>query len=311
MSDKKDKPNPAAQAENDLLKGLDRLEQIAKGQVTGRLEGKSDKGTWSYNEEPVEPADKDSDVSGDSGEEELDGKKSDTDYKPKNSFKRGHDARANDIKKGDFPDPGKDEDDDAGGDGDRDDGDDRDGPGDGDKDDGEDQFKSLTKGSKAIRQGVEVSPFLRDLVRAIAKSMASAEKRIVRQLSARLDKSFSAQRDFNKSLADAMSGLGAVALEQSDLVKSMAAAPARGVKSQLAAARPIQKSFEGGGADETVTLPDGSTAPQLDKGLLMQRLVNGVAKGLIPPGEVVKFESTGIIHPALYKSLCTDERFAK
>ena len=49
-------PTNTSVAESDLLRGLDRLEKLAKSQIVGALPGKSEKGTWSYDEEPVEPA---------------------------------------------------------------------------------------------------------------------------------------------------------------------------------------------------------------------------------------------------------------
>ena len=318
MSDK-EQAQATTVAEEDLVKGLARLEKIAKGQITGKLPGNNEpKGRWAYHEEPDEVSDQDSDVSGDSGEEERDGKKSDTDYK----------ARSAPVRKGIDP---KDEDDEASGD-EEDDEDDEDEPGDpftgedggggaedepADKDkppaDGKDTDKSFAqraRTSKHIRSGVEVSPFLRDMVTSLNKSQAGAERRIVRKLCHFIDKSLVRQLRFQKSVAEVLSGLSAVALEQGDLLKAVSTQPARGPRSQTHAIRPVQKSFDGG-EGEQISLPDGSTAPQLDRAVVMQRLLVGVQKGLIHPQEVVKFETTGIVHPGLYKSLCGNAEFQK
>jgi len=289
-------PTPSdSVAETDLLKSLDHLEKVAKAQITGQLAGKTDKGTWPKGEEPVEPADADSDVSGDSGEEERDGKKSDTDYRPKNSYRKG--VGKGNLRKaeGEDDDAPPADDEDEGGDADEGEGDDR-------EPEVDKSFAASTRGSKNIRDGVEVSPFLRDLVASIGKSLASMERRLRHDFGRQLARSFRAQGEFNKGLAGSLSRLGAATVEQGDLIKAIAAQPARGLKSQTHAARPIQKSFDAGGEDGGETL---------SRDVVMQRLMNGVAKGLVSAGEVVKFESTGIIHPALYKAITSDERFAK
>ncbi len=328
-----DSTSPATVAEADLVKGLARLEQLAKGQLTGKLPGNNEpKGRWANGEEPDEVTDEDSDVSADSDGDERSGKRSDTDYRPKSAPVRKAIPDKDDQAGGDESD-GDDDDDEASED---DDAEDDDSSGDGgpepfvdaqddaaDKDDASDDKpekapakdvgKSLgqrVRASRHIRSGIEVSPFLRDLVRSLSKSQRGLERRILRQLGAAIEKSISRQRSFNRALAEVVSGLGAVALEQGELLKALGARPARGIKSQTHAVRPIEKSF-GSGDGDTVTLGDGTTLPQLDRAVVMQRLLAGVEKGLIGSTEVVKFETTGIISPQLYKSLVTDERLAK
>ncbi len=304
-------PTSDTVAERDLLKGLARLENLAKAQITAKLPGnQGPKGSWAYGEEPTEVSDEDSDVSSDSGEEERGGKKSDTDYKPKPSpVRKGMDAESgkDDDQDGD-EDP--EEDDDAGED---DDGDQAD-AGEGDADEGdketEKSFAARARASRSIRRGVEVSPFLRDLVGILEKSFSDLERGHRRELRSQLRGAFARQHKFNKSLADALSNLGAVSLAQGDLIKALSAQPARGLKSQTSAVRPVHKSFDGPG-DDQISLPDGTTAPQLSKAVVLERLLNGVAKNLIPATEVVKFETTGIVQPALYKALVSDERYAK
>ncbi len=317
MSEKRKPPAEEQEtvAESDLAKGLVRLEQMAKGQIIGKLPGNSGpKGRFAYGQQPDKVGDDESDVSSDSGEDELEGDKSDTDYKAKSApVQKGMGDDDGDSDEDDDPQDSEDDDDKEDpfeGEEDADD-DDKDGekkppppPSDTDK-----SFAARARSSKHIRSGVEVSPFLRDTVRSINKSFRDHERRIVRALGHELSKSARLQRQLFKSMAKVLSGLGAVTLEHGDLLKALAAQPARGPKSQTHAVRPVQKSFDGG--DDSVTLPDGTSLPQLGKAELMQRLLNGVAKGLIGSGEVIKFETTGIVHPALYKSLATDERFWK
>ncbi len=317
MSEKQEQKDPTTESipQADLVKGLARLERLAKSQVTGKLPGNNEpKGSWAYGEEPTEVSDEDSDVSGDSGEDERAGKKSDTDYKPKSSPVRkamDRDDDENDGGGGDDDDEGEGDDDPFA---------DDDGPGEDGKDEGGDKkpaedkdteksFAARVRASKHIRSGVEVSPFLRDTVTSINKSFRDLERRTRRFVRQEIHRGFARQQAFNKSLSEALSGLGAVAIEQSDLIKAISAQPARGPKSQTHAVRPVQKSFDGG--EDQITLPDGSTAPQLERGVILQRLLNGVAKNLIGAGEVVKFETTGIVSPALYKSLCTNPEFVK
>lgn len=303
-------PTSDTVAERDLLKGLARLESLAKAQITGKLPGNQEpKGTWAYGHEPTEVSDDDSDVSDEGGEDERQGKKSDTDYKPK----------ASPVRKaiGDQDDAEDDQDDDEDPDGDGDaDGDDDETGDEGASDDDEDKqgkdvdksFDARVRASKNIRRGVEVSPFLRDLVGILSKSFSDLQRGQHRDLRRQLTRTFAQQHRFNKSLAEALSSLGAVALEQSDLVKALSAQPARGPKSQTRAVQPVHKSFDGPG-DDHITLPDGSTAPQLSKAVVMERLLNGVSKNLVPAADVIKFETTGIVAPALYKALVADERF--
>ncbi len=333
-----DATSPATVAEADLVKGLARLEQLAKGQITGKLPGNSEpKGRWARGAEPDEVTDEDSDISDDSDGDERSGKRSDTDYKPKSAPVQkampGKDAADGDGD--DDSGDGDDEADDDAPEDDAEDGDD-DSSGDGgvepfidarddagdkadtpdkkaDKPPAKDVDKSLAqraRSSRHIRSGVEVSPFLRDLVRSLSKSQFGLERRVLRELGAAIAKSSARQRTFNRALADVVSGLGAVALEQGEMLKALGARPARGIKSQTHAVRPVEKSF-GTPDGDTVTLGDGTTLPQLDRAVVMQRLLAGVEKGLIGPTEVVKFETTGIISPHLYKSLVTDERHAR
>ena len=317
MSDSKDAGGTPAEA--DLLKGLARLEKLAKGQVTGKLPGNNEpKGTWAYGAEPDEVTDADSDVSGDSGEEERDGKKSDTEYRPKPSpVRKAMGQKDDDGGAGEGDEDENLEGDDDLGDDDEDDEDDEDDSAGAARDDKRDDDRPADKSlaararrSRTLKKGVEVSPFLRAFVRSISKALSSLERRSERRLRLALDKSEARRHRFEKGLTEVLSGLSAVAIEQGDLLKALSAQPARGPKSQTHAVRAVQKSFEGPG-DDQITLPDGSTAPQLERATVMQRLLNGVAKGLIGSGEVVKFETTGIVHPALYKSLVHDERFAK
>lgn len=317
MSDRQDHAGET-QAETDLLKGLARLEKLAKGQITAKLPGNNEpRGTWAHGAQPDEVTDADSDVSGDSGEEERDGKKSDTNYRPKPSpVRKAIDDKDDDADEGgdgdedDLEDGGEDLDD-AEDEEDGDGGSDGDGDGqDGDDKDAEKSLAACAKGCRPLRKGVEVSPFLRAFVRTISKALTAMERRSERRLRKALALSEARRHGFDKSLANVLSGLSAVALEQGDLLKALSAQPARGPKSQTHAVRPVQKSFDGAG-DDHITLPDGTTAPQLERAVVLQRLMNGVAKGLIGSGEVVKFETTGIVHPALYKSLVSDERFAK
>ncbi len=315
MSDT-EQPTSATVAEADLLKGLARLESLAKSQVTGKLPGNSSpKGRWANGAEPTEVSESDSDVSTDSGEDERSGKKSDTDYKPKAVSKAmGDEPSEDDDPDDEDADDEGDGDDDAAGEGAPFD-DEDDEPEAADKDKPADRetdksFATRARASATIRKGVEVSPFLRALVRTLSKGLCDSERRTRREIRRQVEKAFARQQSFNKGLSVALSSLGAVSLEQKELMKSLSGLPARGPKSQTHAVRPVQKSFEGG-ADGHVTLPDGTTLPHLERSVLMQRLITGVQKGLISAQEVVKFETSGIVHPALYKALATDAEYAK
>lgn len=291
-------PTSDTVAETDLLRGLARLENLAKAQLTGKLTGNAaPKGTWADGKEPSEVDESDSDVSGDGGEGS---KKSDTDYRPKASpVRKGLADEDEEPSDEDAASEEEESEEDAGPPADED-----------DDDEAEKSLVARAEKSRAIRKAVEVSPFLRDWGRALAKGFQDLARRNRRDLRRELRKALARQATFDRGVADVLSKLSNVALEQGQLLKAIAAQPARGPKSQTTAVRPVEKSFEAGG-EATVTLPDGTTVPQLPRAVVLERLVNGVAKGLIHASEVVKFEATGVVHPGLYKSIATNPELAK
>lgn len=288
--------------QSEVLRGLDRIEKIAKAQIIGKLPGNTGPGgTWADGKEPTQPTDEDADVSEDGDEEG--GKKSDTDYKPKPSPVR----KGLDDDKGDTPANGDERGPDA-----EDDDEDLSPRSDEDAEDSDDEDDEDLERSQSRRRGRTHGlggRAGRRLVLAMRKSLRAMERRIERRVERALARSFARQGAFNQGLAVALKSLSTATAEQRDLLKAVAAQPARGPKSQVHAARPIEKSFDG--PPDEVTLPDGTRVPRLEKAVLLQRMLTAVSKGLVASSDVVRFETTGHIHPNVYQLLVSDERVTR
>jgi hypothetical protein len=178
--------------------------------------------------------------------------------------------------------------------------------------DEDDMGKSLTgiaKSTRTLQSGIEMSPFLSEFVHAIDLALRTSEKNVSKGLAkslaslvTRLDgleKAHSTYAtettEFNKSLAEAVVGMGTQIASTASVYNEIASAPARGPKSQMRAiqggqpgVQVIQKSFGPGGLEN-----------DLVKSQVVEVLVDLVKAGKIQPVEAIKYEATGELSPGV------------
>lgn len=165
-----------------------------------------------------------------------------------------------------------------------------------DKDD--DVAKSLSdlaKGNPKLEAGFEMTDFLKEMVDTISKSQSNLEARIARHVDARIGSLVS----MNKSLGDALAGVGDATVYTANKISQFENGPARGVKSVVQApADTVSKGFGGNTGLEGLT-----------KSQIADCLANlMMSKGNVSAADVVKFESTGQLSPALRDAVVASRR---
>lgn len=144
-------------------------------------------------------------------------------------------------------------------------------------------FEFVSK-NETIVDGVNSSPFLFEMVKSIGYSFASFENRIGSMLY-QMDHDHS---DFAKSLDGVFESFG----------KSL------GMINETAEDIDMQKSVEDVEQDAGYLEKGGfDSAENLTRGDILDILVKGVEEGNVAPGEVIKFEHTGVLSPNIQKSL--------
>lgn len=178
------------------------------------------------------------------------------------------------------------------------------------KDDDEEKFgkdkavKSLTEGNEQLTAQIEMSPFLSEFAKAFDERLNMLEERtndqvvkaanaMLEHMGEYLEKRFDKQGEFNKSLAEVVSGIGHGLSTNIQQTAEMAQAPVAAPKSTLRAipggVKPLEKSFEGGGeGNDTIT-----------KSQVLGAMSDMVEKGSLNPLEVIKYENTDQIRPEL------------
>ena len=145
-------------------------------------------------------------------------------------------------------------------------------------------FFEVISDNDVIVEGVNSSPFLFEMVKSIGYSFASFENRI----GSMLHEMDSDHTSFAKSLDEVFESfnksLGTIneTADDVDMQKSV------GETDQEA------EYLEKGGFESTENLTRGD---------ILDALVKGVENGNVAPGEVIKFEHTGILSPDIQKSL--------
>jgi hypothetical protein len=176
---------------------------------------------------------------------------------------------------------------------------------------GQEVCKSISEDNDTLQKGIEMSPFLAELVKAIDQRFAMAEDRqndnvikaansILENLGEYLESRFEQQGEFNKSLAEVVTGIGHGLSANIQQTEEMAQAPAAAPKSTLRAVdapAPIEKSFAG---------PEGGGGEELSKGQILGAMADKVEKGQLNALEVIKYENTGQIRPDLLQQIKTD-----
>lgn len=176
---------------------------------------------------------------------------------------------------------------------------------------GQEVGKSLSEESETLQKGIEMSPFLAELVKAIDCRFAMVEERqneqiikaangILENLGEYLEPQFEKQGEFNKSLAEVVSGIGHGLHANIQQTAELGQAPAGAPKSTLRAidggTKPIEKSFAG---------PGGDGGEVVQKSQVLMAMTDMVEKGNLNPLEVVKYENTNQIRPDLLQQITT------
>lgn len=161
-------------------------------------------------------------------------------------------------------------------------------------------FGGAVQDSETMQKGIELSPFLADLVKAFGVGLEGvqghttalveqATNAMLKQIGTYLDNRFAEQGEFNKSLADAIVNIGHGVAGNLEQTNQMAQGPAGAPKSQLRAIpggiQPVEKSFAGPGGES------------LTKSQKLDVMVDLVEKGQINSLEVCKYETTGQLRP--------------
>lgn len=169
-------------------------------------------------------------------------------------------------------------------------------------------FSGAIANSPELQKGLELSPFLYEMTQAIGAALAGSESRVVKSLAATLgglvervatlEKSQSAangaQEDFNKSLAEAVVGIGEAIGATVDATAAQAHYPVGAPKSQMREAQGgqgvsvVNKSYSGPGGLEM----------NINKSQISDALVELVKSNKVQPLEAIRFESDGKLLPA-------------
>jgi hypothetical protein len=167
--------------------------------------------------------------------------------------------------------------------------------------------------SDHLAKGLEMSPILVEFTRAMGEALNGLEARTalrieksvmalaerVGQMENLVAKSFNEQGEFNKGFAETLVGVGQHVAGNAEIATSQAQMPAGPPKSQLRAVpggqapegvQAVQKSFAGG-------MDVGSEA--LAKSQVIGAMADLVEKGRLNSLDVVKYEMTGEINPAV------------
>lgn len=171
-----------------------------------------------------------------------------------------------------------------------------------------------------LKKGIEMSPILAEFARAMGVALEGTEARtaqriskaiydVVSPLAARIEvmeKSFSgfgqSQGEFNKSFAEAMVGIGQQLAGSAEVAAAAGNGPAGAPKSHLRAVPSGQQS--GGGVQvmqKSFTGPGGLdvSGEAFAKSQIVDAMIDLVKGGKLNQLEVVKFESSGEMNPAV------------
>lgn len=192
------------------------------------------------------------------------------------------------------------------------------------KDDGEIEqqakksFDGAVSQSNVLQKGLEMSPLLVEFARAIGVGLEGVEVRTASRVAKSLvdalgpvlkrvdtiEKALGSlvkeQGDFNKSLADAVVGIGHQVAGTAEVAVAQAQAPVGPPRSQLRSGQVnvVQKSFSGpGGLD----VGDSSLA----KSQIVNVMADMVKANRLNPIDVIKYEASGELAPAVQQAVAS------
>lgn len=172
-------------------------------------------------------------------------------------------------------------------------------------------FNNAVNGSLSMQQGLELSPFLYEFTRAHGEALGSYERRVIKSVSEvvsklndridQLEKSishhFENQGEFNKSMAEAVVGIGEMAGASADVSLEKAQQPDRGPKSNFAPQSANGQSQGGVQVVEKSHNGPGGLDMDLSKSQIVNAMTDMVSKSQLSHLEVLKFEHTGQLAP--------------
>ncbi len=153
-----------------------------------------------------------------------------------------------------------------------------------DDDDDDEMDKSLedyAQSNQGVREGFEVSDFLKGWSSVQDQALRSTESRIVRTVQKSLNSLSENQSQYNTELAKSLHNLAEVMMLQEQRIEQLESTPARAPKSHQVSA--VSKSFGPGGAPQEESLT---------KAQILDTMEDMVEKGKISATDVIKFEST-------------------
>jgi hypothetical protein len=172
---------------------------------------------------------------------------------------------------------------------------------DGEGTDAKKSFANAVNTSTNLRKGIEMSPILFEVTRAIGEGLAGVEAGVVAKVNKSLAPVFnrierlesalqgfaSNQGEFSKSIAEAVAGIGQHIAGTSQAQIQEVSAPVSAPKSRL---QVMQKSFGPGGLD--------MSTESLAKSQIVDVMCDLVKSNRLNPIDVVKYESNGEISPS-------------
>lgn len=160
-------------------------------------------------------------------------------------------------------------------------------------------LETAVKNNEELKKSIKMSPFLLEFTKAMGSALEGTGDKVTEVVKAvttlaakveHLEKAMGAnwklQGDFNKSLGEAVVGLGQAASASADVANQAATGPARGPLSVVKGGRQggvVEKSF--GGQDQGLGA--------LEKSQLTGVLLDLHKSGHVTESDVIKYESTG------------------
>jgi hypothetical protein len=153
-------------------------------------------------------------------------------------------------------------------------------------------FAESVQESDTLQKGIEVSDFLLEMTKSFALGLENIKREVIAHVNATLGQFASEQGDFNKSLAEAVANIGYGVGALSKGIEDRSNQPASGPKSQL-------RAVAGGQGVQPLQKGQGNPLEGVTKAQVLDRMTDMLEKGQCSPLDVVKFETTGDLNPAI------------
>ena len=156
-------------------------------------------------------------------------------------------------------------------------------------------FAQAVQDNDTLQKGIEVSDFLLEMVKSFALGLENVSRRLEAHVDSRLGQFASEQGDFNKSLAEAVANIGYGVGALSKGIEDAGQQPAGAPKSQLRAV-PAGAAPQG---VQPLSKGQGNPLEGITKSQVLDAMTTMMEKGQCAPLDVVKFETTGDLNPAI------------